>query len=84
MKKRTILPVIDLTPLVDLGFLLLMSFMVFSFYNKPRVMEMNMPDCCDCSHDYGCGYMEITRTLFLDKDSVYCNKRIYLWEKDTL
>jgi biopolymer transport protein ExbD len=85
MKKTRKSPVIDLTPLVDLGFLLLITFMVIHFYSKPRLMEMNMPD-----QDLGCGETNcmmreiIARTLFLDKDSVYCNKGMYLWAEDTL
>jgi hypothetical protein len=75
MKKLTKSPVIDLTP-----------FMLINFYSKPRLMELNMPDSdCDKICSITCGYMGITaRTLFLDKDIVYCNKGVYLWEKDTL
>lgn len=35
---------IDMTPMVDLGFLLLTFFMLATTFNKPQVMEINMPD----------------------------------------
>lgn len=34
---------IDMTPMVDLGFLLLTFFMLASSFNTPQVMEINMP-----------------------------------------
>lgn len=35
---------IDMTPMVDLGFLLITFFMLTSSFNKPKTMEVNMPD----------------------------------------
>ncbi len=34
---------IDMTPMVDLAFLLLTFFMLTTTFNKPKVMEINMP-----------------------------------------
>jgi biopolymer transport protein ExbD len=72
MKKTRKSPVIDLTPLVDLGFLLLITFMVIHFYSKPRLMEMNMPDS-GCGGYYDCYLIResMVETLFLDKDNLY-------------
>jgi biopolymer transport protein ExbD len=84
MKKTRKSPIIDLTPLVDLGFLLLITFMVIHFYSKPRLMEMNMPDS-GCGQYYGCYLMKesMIETLFLDKDSLYIQSGNY-YRKDSL
>ena len=86
MKKLTKPPSIDLTPMVDLGFLLLTTFMLISFYSKPRLLELNMPDY-ECYKDYDC-ILTISdmsfRTLFLEKDSVYCQRGQFLFPKNTI
>jgi biopolymer transport protein ExbD len=71
MKKLTKPPTIDLTPMVDLGFLLLTTFMLINFYSKPRLMEMNMPDTEGCGSCCNMMRMSLVETLFLDKDSLY-------------
>jgi biopolymer transport protein ExbD len=35
---------IDMTPMVDLAFLLLTFFILTTTFNKPKTMEVNMPD----------------------------------------
>ena len=38
---------IDMTPMVDLAFLLLTFFILTTTFNKPKTMEVNMPDKID-------------------------------------
>ena len=42
-RKKAHLPHVDMTPMVDLGFLLLTFFVLTSTFSKPQAMEINMP-----------------------------------------
>src|SRR5688572_9573449 len=42
--SRKNLPVIDMTPMVDLAFLLLTFFVMTSILSEPYVLKINMPD----------------------------------------
>jgi biopolymer transport protein ExbD len=42
-RKKHSLPHVDMTPMVDLGFLLLTFFVLTSTFSKPQAMEINMP-----------------------------------------
>ncbi len=43
-KNRKVRPGVDMTPLVDLAFLLLTFFMLTTTFNKPQVMEIKIPE----------------------------------------
>jgi biopolymer transport protein ExbD len=42
-KKRRIRIRIDMTPMVDVAFLLLTFFMLTTYFSKPQTMELNLP-----------------------------------------
>jgi biopolymer transport protein ExbD len=43
-KGKKVSTKIDMTPMVDLAFLLITFFMLTTTFNKPQTMEVNMPD----------------------------------------
>lgn len=58
---------VDLTPMVDLAFLLITFFMLTTTLNKPNAMEMNMPKKTDAPPKVN---EELILNLILDKDNV--------------
>ncbi|MBN1903466.1 MAG: biopolymer transporter ExbD [Deltaproteobacteria bacterium] len=48
-KKEKVMPRVDMTPLVDLAFLLLTFFMLTTTFNKPQVMEIKIPEKRDAN-----------------------------------
>lgn len=44
VRSKKLTTKIDMTPMVDLGFLLLTFFMLATSFNKPQVMEIMMPE----------------------------------------
>jgi len=65
---------IDMTPMVDLAFLLLTFFLLTTTFNKPKTMEVNMPDKVDD---------ETQQTKINDQDILNLvlaeNDKIYWW-----
>lgn len=65
---KRILPRIDMTPMVDLGFLLISFFMFTTTLTQPRALEVNMPYRNEKAPDNGTSYPEeSTTTLILFK-----------------
>jgi biopolymer transport protein ExbD len=61
---------VDMTPMVDLGFLLITFFMLTTTMSKPKTMEINMPDKTkDPTKDKIEVKESHTLTLLLDKDN---------------
>lgn len=67
---------IDLTPMVDLGFLLITFFIFTTTMSKPKTMEINMPFKTDKPEDNKSKVKESTAlTILLSKDH-----RVYYYE----
>jgi biopolymer transport protein ExbD len=60
---------IDMTPMVDLAFLLLTFFMLTTTFNKPKVMEINMPVPNDNPENQTKVEDDITTTILIGKDN---------------
>jgi len=67
-KKKTSTKV-DMTPMVDLGFLLITFFMLTTTMSKPKTMEINMPAKIDKKVKTVPVKESYTLTLLLDKDN---------------
>jgi biopolymer transport protein ExbD len=61
---------IDMTPMVDLGFLLITFFMLTTTLAKPVVMQLNMPDKTE-TKDTSPVKMSETLTVIPDAEKVY-------------
>ena len=62
---------IDMTPMVDLGFLLITFFMLTTTLAKPVTMQLNMPDKNDDSKETSPVKMSETLTICPDSSKVY-------------
>jgi biopolymer transport protein ExbD len=63
---------VDLTPMVDLGFLLITFFMLTTTFNKPQAMEVNMPKKAGKENEPS--FVKASKVLTLvmaDNDKVY-------------
>jgi biopolymer transport protein ExbD len=67
---------IDMTPMVDLAFLLITFFMLTTTFNKPKTMEINMPDKTEKQDNMKVAASR-TLTIILGKDN-----QVYWYQGD--
>jgi biopolymer transport protein ExbD len=62
---------VDMTPMVDLAFLLVTFFMLTTTFNKPQTMEVNMPDKTDDNKSMKVKESKTTTIVLAENDKVY-------------
>lgn len=62
---------VDMTPMVDLAFLLVTFFMLTTTFNKPQTMELNMPDKSDKIDPQKIAESRTTTLVLAENDKVY-------------
>lgn len=67
--KRRISIRIDMTPMVDIAFLLLIFYMVSTVFSQPQAMEINLPDPEEQQTDIEIKASNLL-TLWVDKDNL--------------
>jgi hypothetical protein len=70
-KAKKLHPLVDLTAMVNLSFLLMMFFMLQSFMKKPSAMDINLPErrCCDENYPVCGGESWRNFTILLGKNN---------------
>ncbi len=64
-------PSVDMTPMVDLAFLLITFFMLTTTFAKPQTMQLNMPDKTDKNEKSESKASESLTLLLGEKDRIY-------------
>lgn len=62
---------VDMTPMVDLAFLLVTFFMLTTTFNKPQTMELNMPDKNDKNETQKIAESRTTTLVLAENNKVY-------------
>jgi biopolymer transport protein ExbD len=62
---------VDMTPMVDLAFLLITFFMLTTTFNKPQIMEVNMPDKNNEGKDLKINFKRALTVVLGKEDKVY-------------
>lgn len=62
---------VDMTPMVDLAFLLVTFFMLTTTFSKPQTMEVNMPDKTDEGKTMKVAESRTTTLVLAEGDKIY-------------
>jgi biopolymer transport protein ExbD len=62
---------VDMTPMVDLAFLLVTFFMLTTTFSKPQTMEVNMPDKTEDKQTVKVAKSRTTTLILSDNDKIY-------------
>ena len=62
---------VDMTPMVDLAFLLVTFFMLTTTFSKPQTMEVNMPDKTDKGETMKVAESRTTTLVLAENDKIY-------------
>jgi biopolymer transport protein ExbD len=75
-KSKKVSTKIDMTPMVDLAFLLITFFMLTTTFGKPQAMEVNMPDKTENNEQQPLKESRALTILLGEEDKIYYYKGI--------
>ena len=70
-KSKKVSTKIDMTPMVDLAFLLITFFMLTTTFGKPQAMEVNMPDKTENNEQQPLKESKALTILLGEEDKIY-------------